>query len=153
MGLCVDVDLPRSGPTPSPILLGKNLNWKKNSAFAGSAVSGATQTIGRLTASGVLNISAACWKPTARLQARAARCADRLLAEQLHERGVPLDAAENAFILAATRRRVRPEDAPPLGTVRSLAYFLPVIEEVLETKVNPEYYRYLRHRFRQFAKS
>src|SRR5262249_30526842 len=32
---------------------------------------------------------------------------------------------------AATRRLMRSADAPPLGTIRSLAYFLPVIEEVL----------------------
>ena len=81
------------------------------------------------------------------------RRADRLLAAQLHERGVPLEAVENAFILAVTRRMVRPVEAMPLGTVRSLAYFAPVIEEVLETKVNPEYYNYLRHRFQRFAKS
>ena len=81
------------------------------------------------------------------------RRADRLLAAQLHARGVPLEAVENAFILAATRRMVRPAEAMPLGTVRSLAYFAPVIEEVLETKVNPEYYNYLRYRFEQFAKS
>ena len=59
----------------------------------------------------------------------AVRRADRLLAAQLHERGVPLEAVENAFILAATRRMVRPAEAMPLGTVRSLAYFAPVIEE------------------------
>jgi len=70
------------------------------------------------------------------------RRADRLLAGQLHERGVPLAAVENALILAAARRIVR--EGPPLGTVRSLAYFAPAIEEVLETKVSPEYYQYLR---------
>ena len=57
---------------------------------------------------------------------------DRLLAAQLHQRGVPLAAVENALVLAAARRLIRPADAPPLGTIRSLAYFLPVIEEVLE---------------------
>ena len=48
---------------------------------------------------------------------------------------------------------VRPAEALPLGTVRSLAYFSPVMEEVLETKVNPEYYRYLRFRLQRFATS
>jgi hypothetical protein len=72
------------------------------------------------------------------------RRADRLLAAELHERGVPAEAVENALILAAARRIIRPEDALPLATVRSLAYFVPVIEEVLEIKVSPEYYRYLR---------
>ena len=81
------------------------------------------------------------------------RRADRLLAAQLHERGVPLGVVENALILAATRRMVRPAEAMPLGTVRSLAYFLPVIEEVLETQVSPNYFRYLRSKLQQFAKS
>jgi len=40
---------------------------------------------------------------------------------------------------------VRPADAPPLGIIRSLAYFSPVIEEVLQLDVSPEYFRYLRH--------
>jgi hypothetical protein len=53
---------------------------------------------------------------------------------------------ENAFVLAATRRLMRPADAPPLCTIRSLAYFLPVIEEVLGLRVSPEYFHYLRHK-------
>ena len=53
---------------------------------------------------------------------------------------------ENAFVLAATRRLMRPADAPPLGTIRSLAYFLPVIEEVLDMRVSPEYFQYLRRK-------
>src|SRR5258707_11919455 len=48
---------------------------------------------------------------------------DRLLAAQLHQRGVPLEAVENAFVLAAARRMIRPADAAPLSTIRSLAYF------------------------------
>ena len=53
---------------------------------------------------------------------------------------------ENALVLAATRRLIRPQDAPPLGTVRSLAYFLPAIEEVLELRVSPTYFQYLRQK-------
>jgi len=71
---------------------------------------------------------------------------DRLLAAQLHDRGVPLAAVENALSLAAARRMIRRPDAAPLATIRSLAYFLPVIEEVLQLKVSPEYFRYLRTR-------
>ena len=63
---------------------------------------------------------------------------DRLLAAQLYARGVPLCAVENAFVLAASRRQIRPAGAPPLTTIRSLAYFSPVIEEVLESRVNPD---------------
>ena len=51
-----------------------------------------------------------------------------------------------ALVLAATRRLMRPADAPPLGTIRSLAYFLPVIEEVLNLHVGPGYFDYLRQK-------
>jgi hypothetical protein len=60
-----------------------------------------------------------------------------VLAAQLYQRGVSVSVIENALVLAATRRLIRPTNAPPLGTVRSLAYFLPVIEEVLDLKVGP----------------
>jgi hypothetical protein len=64
------------------------------------------------------------------------RRADRLLAAQLYQRGLSLKVIENALVLAATRRLIRPSEAPPLGTIRSLAYFLPVIEEVLASHVS-----------------
>jgi hypothetical protein len=81
----------------------------------------------------------------------AVRRPDRLLAIQLHERGVPLGAVENALTLAAARRLARPADAPPLGIIRSLAYFSPVIEEVLRLQVSPEYFRHLRNRLAKFT--
>ena len=77
------------------------------------------------------------------------RRADRLFATQLYDRGVPLQAVENALLLAAARRSVRPADAPPLGTIRSLAYFSPVIEEVLQLKVGQEYFRHLRNKLQR----
>jgi hypothetical protein len=74
------------------------------------------------------------------------RRADRILAAQLYQRGLSLQVIENALVLAATRRLIRPADAPPLGSIRSLAYFLPVIEEVLHLRVTPGYFDYLRHK-------
>ena len=74
------------------------------------------------------------------------RRADRMLAAQLYQRGLSVKVIENALVLAATRRMIRPTDAPPLGTIRSLAYFLPVIEEVLKLHVSPDYFDYLRHK-------
>jgi len=71
---------------------------------------------------------------------------DRMLAAQLYQRGISVTAVDNAMVLAAARRLMRPVAAPPLGTIRSLAYFLPVIEEVLELRVSPDYYEHLRHR-------
>jgi hypothetical protein len=76
---------------------------------------------------------------------------DRVVAVQLYQRGVSISAVENALLLAATRRLMRPADAQPLGTIRSLAYFLPVIEEVLSLRVSPDYFRYLRHKLERAA--
>ncbi len=71
---------------------------------------------------------------------------DRLLAAQLYERGVPLIAVENALVLAAARRLARPAGAPSLATIRSLAYFSPVIEEVLQLDVSQDYFQHLRNK-------
>jgi hypothetical protein len=76
---------------------------------------------------------------------------DRVLAAQLYQRGVSASVIENAFVLAATRRLTRSTDAPPLGTIRSLAYFLPVIEEVLGLRVSPDYFQYLRQKLERVA--
>ena len=74
---------------------------------------------------------------------------DRMLAIQLYQRCVPLLTVENALVLAAVRRLIRAADAPPLTTVRSLAYFLPVIEEVLEMEVGEEYFQYARQKLQR----
>lgn len=76
----------------------------------------------------------------------AVRRPDRMLAARLYQRGVAVSAIENALILAAARRLARPDDAPPLGAIRSFAYFLPIIEEVLSLPVSAEYFRHLRRK-------
>lgn len=74
---------------------------------------------------------------------------DRLLAEQLFERGIPLAKVENALLLAAARRIFRAADATPLATVRSLAYFVPVIEEVVDTEIAEEYFQHARQKLQR----
>jgi hypothetical protein len=51
-------------------------------------------------------------------------------AAALAARGVPLDTVKIAFLVATARRTFRPVDALPLGPIRSLAYFLPVVDEL-----------------------
>jgi len=75
-----------------------------------------------------------------------------MLAAQLYQRGVSVSVVENALVLAATRRLMRPVDSPPLGTIRSLAYFLPVIEEVLELRVSPDYFQHVRRKLERIAR-
>lgn len=70
---------------------------------------------------------------------------DRRTARTLHNRGVPLDTVEHAFVLAVARRTFR-SDAHRLEPVRALRYFLPVIQEVVQEPPLPEYVDYLRRR-------
>ena len=73
---------------------------------------------------------------------RRPRRRDRRLAEHLVQRGVPVPLVESAFLLATARRqRTRTARLPP---IRSLHYFLPIIEEVLRTAPDPGYLDYLR---------
>jgi len=75
---------------------------------------------------------------------------DRLLAAQLYDRGVPLIAVQNALLLVVARRLCRPAAAPPLPSNRSLAYFLPVVEEVLGLHVSQDYFHHLRNQIARF---
>src|SRR5208337_92223 len=71
---------------------------------------------------------------------------DLRLVSQLWERQIPLTTVETAFLLASSRRAARRPDALPLGPIRSLHYFLPVIEELLAQPVPESYLNYLRSR-------
>ena len=71
------------------------------------------------------------------------RPADRRLAVHLFHRGVPLSMVEAAFSLAAARRLFRHPEAPPLAPIRSLHYFLPVIDEIRCAPIDPGYIRFL----------
>jgi len=69
---------------------------------------------------------------------------DLRLVRQLWERQIPLTTVETALLLASSRRAARRPDATPLGPIRSLHYFQPVIEELLAQPVPDSYLAYLR---------
>lgn len=69
---------------------------------------------------------------------------DHRQARLLQQRAVPLRVVESAFLLASLRRLIRPKDVPPLSPIRSLAYFLPAIEELLADPSPDNYLDYLR---------
>jgi len=71
---------------------------------------------------------------------------DRALARRLYDRNIPLQIVQQAFLLAHARRRIRPQQAPPLQPIRSLHYFLPVIEELLETPLPHRYEQHLKRK-------
>ena len=82
---------------------------------------------------------------------RKAGANDRITAEGLWERSIPVSTLESAFLLASLRRLGRSPDLPPLSPIRSLAYFLPVIQEILEKQVNDDYLKYLRMKVRSLC--
>jgi hypothetical protein len=73
-----------------------------------------------------------------------ARSADRQLATSLHQLAIPLDLIAAALVLATARRTQRDLQAPPLRPIRSLHYFLPVIDELLADPPPRAYCDYLR---------
>jgi hypothetical protein len=73
---------------------------------------------------------------------------DQRQARTWFDRGVPLSVVETALLLACLRRTARPPDVPPLPRVRSLAYFQPVIDELLEHPTPGGYLEYLRVKLR-----
>ncbi len=77
---------------------------------------------------------------------------DRFYAYQLQQRRLPLTLIETAFLLGSLRRLLRPPDAAALSPIHSLAYFGPVIEEVLHNPLPDNYIEYLRHKMQRFAR-
>jgi hypothetical protein len=71
---------------------------------------------------------------------------DKRLAEELYDKQIALEELEAAMILATGRRLMRSADAPRLGPIRSLHYFLPLIEEIRKAPISEGYIKYLRHR-------
>ena len=71
------------------------------------------------------------------------------MAVELYDRGVPLLTVEASFVLATARRCLRAPDAPALSPVRSLHYFVPVIEELLANPLPADYLEYLRGKLKK----
>lgn len=70
---------------------------------------------------------------------------DRHLASILYQRGFSLDLVRSALLLA-TARRFAHDPAHPLPPVRSLYYFLPVLEEIRLRPLPPGYLQYLERK-------
>lgn len=71
---------------------------------------------------------------------------DRHLALDWYKQQIPISVVETAFLLASARRLVRNQTAGPLGPIRSLHYFLPILDEVRRAQLPSSYVRYLRRK-------
>jgi hypothetical protein len=76
---------------------------------------------------------------------------DQALARRLFTSAVPLSLIESALLLGTLRRISRPSGQPPLPKIRSLAYFLPVIEELQLRPLPDGYLNYLRLKLRKLS--
>ena len=76
---------------------------------------------------------------------------DHRQARRLHDSGIPLNIVESAPLLGSLRRLIRAADLPPLPPIRSLAYFQPVIDELLAHPMPDNYLEYLRLKLNRFA--
>lgn len=79
--------------------------------------------------------------------------ADHRLAAEFHIRGIPPAIIEAAFVLAASRRCFRAPDASPLAPIRSMHYFIPVVEEVMANPLDADYVAYLKSKLKKWAAS
>src|SRR5215468_2083034 len=73
---------------------------------------------------------------------------DQRLASTLYQHGLSLDLVRSAWFLATARRLARNPVEPPLPPVRSLHYFLPVLEEIRLQPLPLGYLQYLESKVR-----
>ncbi len=71
---------------------------------------------------------------------------DRRLAEQWCARQIPIPLVEAALLLGVARRSFRRPDASKLAPIRSMAYFEPVVEELVAQPPPPTSIHYLRYK-------
>lgn len=71
---------------------------------------------------------------------------DRYLAITWYRQGIMVFQAIAAMILATERRTFREPDALPLEPIRSLRYFVPIVEEIQHSGIDESYLRYLQQR-------
>jgi len=76
---------------------------------------------------------------------------DQQLAAALYDRRVPLSAVWAAFVIAATRWAIRTPQQRKLEAIRTLYYFVPAIDEVLDTSPDPHYVQYLAGKLRSLV--
>jgi hypothetical protein len=75
---------------------------------------------------------------------------DRFVAQKLQRYRIPLRRVQAALLLGSARRLFRADSTEPLLPIRSIRYFLPVVEELAFAPVNSAYVNYLRRKLAEF---
>lgn len=69
---------------------------------------------------------------------------DEACARHFFAQDIPFEVVETALLLGSLRRRDRSPKALPLAGIRSLTYFQPIVDELLQTPVSDSYRAALR---------
>jgi hypothetical protein len=75
---------------------------------------------------------------------------DRFLALRLQRQRVPFRHVEAALLLGSARRLFRIDSSEPLQSIRSLRYFLPVLDELRYARIDKHYVHYLPRKLSEF---
>ena len=76
--------------------------------------------------------------------------ADEVLARQWFNAAVPLDRIRQAILLGCARKYVAWRNNPAVqGPISTLRYFAPILEEIAQQKLDPDYWGFLRARIQR----
>jgi len=75
---------------------------------------------------------------------------DRFVVARLEKQNQPLLRVQAALLLATARRIFRPDDSDPLMPIRSIRFFLPIIDELRFAHVDQGYVNYLARKLADF---
>lgn len=78
--------------------------------------------------------------------------ADEILAREWFERGIPLDLIGQAILMGCIRKYVSWRNNQTRTPIGSLRYFEPVLDELQDQKIDPDYWGYLRYRLDRMEK-
>jgi len=79
--------------------------------------------------------------------------ADEIVARQWFQAAVPLERIQQAILLGCARKYVAWRNNPAVqGPISTLRYFTPIIEEVAQQKLAPDYWEFLRARIQRHEK-
>lgn len=76
---------------------------------------------------------------------------DCFVAKAWFEQGISILQVQQAMTLAQIRRGFRRSDDIPLNPIRSLHYFVPIIQEIQTQPMDEKYFRYLQLKLKQIT--
>jgi hypothetical protein len=78
--------------------------------------------------------------------------ADEILAREWFERGITLERIEQAILMGCSRKYVSWRNNQTRTPIGSLRYFEPILGELQDQKMDPEYWGYVRYRMDRMEK-